>query len=83
MAAYQPTPFKGEYTPENIEMYLQRELEAISRSLMEMEEVELRPVFAAPPKPREGMIVFADGTKWNPGGGKGVYVYSAGAWSKL
>lgn len=29
-----------------------------------------------------GMLVIADGTNWNPGAGRGVYVY-LGAWQKL
>ena len=31
--------------------------------------------YAAPPKPREGTFVFADGTTWNPGSGRGLYQY--------
>lgn len=38
---------------------------------------------SAPAKPREGHIRFADGTNWNPGGGKGIYAYYSGAWNKL
>ncbi len=37
----------------------------------------------APDKPREGNIVGADGTNWNPGSGKGVYCYYSGAWHFL
>lgn len=36
-----------------------------------------------PPKPREGMIVFADGTDWDPGSGKGFYGYHGGSWNFL
>lgn len=43
----------------------------------------LPPQHAAPDKPREGMLVNADGTDWNPGGGAGLYVYVAAAWTKL
>jgi hypothetical protein len=35
---------------------------------------------AAPTKPREGEIVFADGSGWNPGSGRGLYQYVSGAW---
>lgn len=38
---------------------------------------------AAPTKPREGMFVFADGTTWNPGSGRGLYQYTNGAWRPL
>lgn len=34
-------------------------------------------------KPREGDIVFADGTNWNPGSGKGFYGYYSGAYHFL
>lgn len=39
-------------------------------------------LYAAPAKPTAGMVVYADGTTWNPGGtGEGIYRYSlGGAW---
>lgn len=40
-------------------------------------------LYAAPSKPREGMLVKADGTSWNPGSGAGFYGYRAGAWRFL
>lgn len=36
-----------------------------------------------PKKLREGMVCGADGTNWNPGSGKGVYVYYSSAWHLL
>ena len=51
-----------------------RQPEVLSLQLTELTEA---------PKPAEAMVVFADGTSWNPGGGRGVYVYSSGAWAKL
>jgi hypothetical protein len=38
---------------------------------------------APPSRPREGMIVVADGTDWNPGSGGGAYEYLGGVWTKL
>lgn len=38
---------------------------------------------AVPKKLREGLIVIADGTNWNPGAGAGTYVYRSGAWRKM
>lgn len=38
---------------------------------------------AAPNKPRNGMIVYANGSSWNPGSGEGFYGYQAGSWVKL
>lgn len=37
----------------------------------------------APDKPREGMIVCADGTDWDPGSGAGFYGFLGGAWVAL
>jgi hypothetical protein len=43
----------------------------------------IEPSYAAPARPREGMVANADGTTWNPGGGAGLYQRLAGAWVKL
>ena len=37
----------------------------------------------APARPREGMVAGADGTNWNPGSGKGVYLYFNGIWNPV
>lgn len=47
------------------------------------QEVMLSPLGAAPSKPRDGMLVYADGVNWNPGAGAGIYARQAGAWVKL
>jgi hypothetical protein len=58
-----------------------QQFEHISRSFLDATALELRPIYAPPPNPRAGMIVYADGTSWNPGSGQGVYRYSlAGTW---
>lgn len=80
---YTPAGFRGELTLEAIQSYLEEELLAISRHFSETTAIDLRPVNTPPLRPREGMIIFADGTNWNPGAGKGVYTYSSGAWVKL
>lgn len=38
-----------------------------------------------PERPREGMIVFADGENWNPESGRGLYMYSSAdaAWVRI
>lgn len=43
----------------------------------------LQKLYAAPEKILDGMIVYADGTTWNPSGGEGIYARIAGAWVKL
>lgn len=80
--AYTPSNFIGS-TPEEFQKWTQLELERLSRSLQETIALDLRPVHREPDKPREGMIVYADGTDWNPGAGKGSYEYQGAAWVKL
>lgn len=63
--------------------WVEQEFLAIQQSMQETRELELRPSFAEPSKPREGMIVYADGTLWNPGSGEGPYVYRNGVWVAL
>lgn len=80
---YTPSLFSGELTLESIQRYLEQELLALSRDLRETQALELRPINAAPSRPRDGMIVYADGTNWDPGSGEGIYARENGAWVKL
>ena len=80
--AFTPTNFTGG-TLEALQAWTQRELERLALTLTETIALDLRPVYRAPDKPREGMIVYADGTSWNPGAGKGCYEYRGAAWFKL
>lgn len=45
--------------------------------------LQLKPLYAAPARVRDGLTVLADGTQWNPGAGPGVYTWYAGSWKKL
>lgn len=36
--------------------------------------------YSAPNRVYEGMLVYADGTTWNPGSGAGLYQYRSSAW---
>ena len=78
------------YTPEGppelskLPEYIYREFLRISAEFGLIAEGRYwEPKAAAPAKPREGMIVVADGTNWNPGSGKGAYEYKSGSWVKL
>lgn len=81
--AYLPKVPPAKLDPASIMQYIQDELVAISRSLQEQTELQLVPRNVEPSRPREGMIVMADGVNWDPGSGKGAYLYSAGAWAFL
>jgi len=51
------------------------ELQAPVFPLMTLAEQHVEPV-----RPREGMLVYADGTDWDPGCGAGIYAYVNGVW---
>lgn len=63
--------------------WIDRELRALSAGRLDMTAVELRPISAPPPQPREGMIAHADGVHWNPGFGHGPYTFTAGTWQTM
>lgn len=50
---------------------IENALSNIKFDLFQIEEI-----FSAPAKPRGGLVVFADGTLWDPGSGRGLYVYN-------
>lgn len=80
MITYMPQP--APQTKDNpLVGYTYRELMALSVKLRQSLVFEEQ--IAAPNKPVEGQVEFADGTTWNPGGGKGLYVYYSSAWNKL
>jgi hypothetical protein len=79
--AYTPNPAPGN---EGLVEYLSAELRRISEELGQLAEGRGFPsLHAEPLKPRDGMIVLADGTDWNPGSGAGFYERKGGVWSKL
>lgn len=81
--AYTPTVPPEFADVAGLTQWISDELAKISSELTETIAVELRPVNREPERPREGMLVYADGTNWNPGAGKGAYEYRGAAWFKL
>lgn len=81
---YKPGPPPVSIDLETFVAAVYQELERISNDLQTgVGAVLLEEHIAPPSKPRERMIVFADGVSWNPGSGKGVYAYYNGAWRFL
>ena len=62
---------------------LERELLEIERALQKFPFLLIETISVEPEKPRDGMIVLADGTEWDPGSGHGYYGYRDGAWRAL
>lgn len=69
--------------PDQLPYYLRTELQKISAAVTALSLGHLDMTTVAPAKPRDGDIRYADGTSWNPGAGKGVYVYKTSAWVLL
>jgi hypothetical protein len=66
--------------------HLNGEAEKVARAFVDPADfIALKVLYAEPLKPRPGWIVYADGTSWNPAGGReGLYRYSlAGTWEPI
>jgi hypothetical protein len=84
MANYSPQPAVTIRNVEELRQWIEDELGSLAQAFNELSRViELTPVHKAPDLIRDGMIIFADGTNFNPGAGRGTYERKAGAWVKL
>lgn len=63
--------------------WMELEMQRLARSFTEEDILSLRVLHVEPERPREGMIVHADGTNWDPGDGAGPYSYTGGTWVSL
>jgi hypothetical protein len=73
------------YTPGNVaDPQMAAELAKIAQAMETPDQfLMLDTLYAEPTKFREGTIVKADGTTWDPGSGAGYYGYRGGAWRFL
>jgi len=62
---------------------LQQQLETLRAEVQELKELLLKEQHREPRRIYEPMVVYADGTNWNPGSGRGYYARVNGAWVKL
>jgi len=74
-AKYIPEPAPEEWSSE----YIARELQRVSDLLSDLLEGFIEITYVAPVKPRDGMLRLADGTRWDPGIGRGLYRYDSTA----
>lgn len=62
--------------------FIEDEFAAVATSTQSTLQMQIS--YVAPSKPRLGMVVYADGTHWNPGSGEGPYAYgSDNTWHPL
>ncbi len=81
---YSPGLVTQSTDPREIVKWVFDELRAIETAMqVAAESVYILALHAEPARPRNGMVVYADGTDWNPGSGEGFYGRENGAWVKL
>ncbi len=61
--------------------WLRREMESVKRGFNNVHDFEV--THAAPQRPQNGWVRYADGVDWNPGAGEGLYCREAGIWRKM
>ena len=66
-----------------VEAIQQQFLDLMQQLNSGQEALQLLELHVEPDRPRDGMVVYADGTNWNPGSGEGFYGRQNGAWVKL
>ena len=80
--SYTPSPIPQSVARE-LAAFLRGELRRIEVAFMRLDNLKLAPLAAEPTRYSDGMVVYADGTNWNPGSGAGFYGREGGAWVKL
>lgn len=83
MRGYTVTRVPDTLDVDELKHWLNEQFQLVSEAIPSGDLLRLPVRTSAPDKPRNGMIVYADGTEWNPGSGQGFYGYEAGAWVKL
>lgn len=69
-------------TAVGLRSWLLQELNRVANSFTVSAQTTTLPVLTVEPTKKEtGQIVFADGTEWNPGSGRGLYYYDTNAWT--
>ena len=80
------SPNPAPVSPEQLPDYLFNELNRGGDIIFNLDTLRVEQTNVEPSKARDGDIRYADGTNWNPGSGRGIYVYIddvSPAWEKL
>ena len=79
---YTPNPVPD--NPKDLPKYLLEELTKLQGALQESPTTFIEVKNATPARKKQGDIVYADGSNFNPGSGEGIYfVNAAGNYTKL
>lgn len=79
----EPPPDGG--SPQDVLTWALQELTKASTVINNLAAGRCELAYKPPPRPRDGMVRMADGTSWDPGGGRGYYGYNSAtaSWVKL
>jgi hypothetical protein len=78
------TPRTAPADPKQLGAFITQELLRISQELSNpLDIVYLREMAKEPVRLLDGLVVYADGTNWNPGQGEGLYERNNGAWGRV
>lgn len=80
---YRPTAAPANEELADLKLWMISELDVIAAEFQLQTNIQLVQLNVAPTKPRSGLVVYADGTNWNPGSGEGIYVFRGAAWHFL
>lgn len=78
MLLFRPETPPSRYEPE----YFFRQF-LLLQSVLDLLSGQIEPTARAPDKPRDGMLRYADGISWDPGSGRGLYLYVSTEWVAL
>lgn len=80
---YIPTQCPAEVDSEGLRKWVQEEFLRVAQATVPVDSVVFKVTNSVPTAVQDGQVVFADGTNWNPGGGRGLYQRTGGVWVKL
>ena len=78
---YSPSTYPTEEA--DFRKWVFEELRKVETTFTSLDFATFKELHEEPSKPRTGMVVYADGSDWNPGDGAGSYVYTGAVWVKL
>lgn len=82
MPKYEARPIEAK-TVEVLRKIVEEELRNVGQATVD-DFLELTITYVEPTKRFAGLVVYADGTLWDPGAGEGIYRWSLGAaWVKV
>lgn len=78
---YTPSQLPGDADMPRLLEFLRREFFSVYQGFEGIWQLD--PQAHPPGKVQDGMIAFADGNSWDPGQGRGPYIYYDGTWHKM